>query len=45
MVERIRDIIKSLFTKTKKVEYTILKTRAQLIAEGRGKSCRRNYKQ
>ena len=41
MVERIRDFIKNLFTKTKKVEHTVLKTRAQLVAEGRGKYCRR----
>jgi hypothetical protein len=41
MVERIRDIVKRLFSKTKKIEQTVFKTRAQLIAEGRGKSCRR----
>lgn len=41
MVERIRDILKNLFTKTKKIEQTVFKTRAQLIIEGRGKYCRR----
>ena len=41
MVERIRDIIKNLFLKVKKTDQTVFKTRAQLIAEGRGKSCRR----
>ena len=41
MVDRIRDIIKNIFFKIKKTDQTVLKTRAQLIAEGRGKSCRR----
>ena len=41
MVDRIRDILKNLFTKTKKVEHTVFKTRAQLIIEGKGKCCRR----